>query len=211
MLLLPIPHALFVAPCVADAALPVASGRSVGVLWRVFVSKIAVSLSEIGAHRQALVEHAALRVKQFLQRRNPLRSSEDGVWFETGNIRKVGKSVCNPIYRQPNGLTLVPVLRFLRSPPTVCGLIVTFVVDAINGKPVRTWPHVLGKGYEAFAPALADGDPTPTVMWVHRIALVETAAFHGAPNAVERWRVLTRHRCILRHPIKILKEYSSAV
>ena len=80
-----------------------------------------------------------------------------------------------------------PVSRLLFScgPSTVTGLVVAFVVDAINrvgrGRPR---PHRCEKGFERFPPFCADRDSACTVVAEAGRLRVVTAADHVRPDAV---------------------------
>jgi hypothetical protein len=68
-------------------------------------------------------------------------------------------------------------------PPTVTGLVVAVVVDAIDGAAVGSLAHV-GEEVGEGVPALADGDPSSAVVGPVLASGVVAALEHGLPDSV---------------------------
>jgi hypothetical protein len=71
-----------------------------------------------------------------------------------------------------------------RGPTTVARLVIPVVVDAINGKPWRTWPHVFQKLLEVFRPFAAHRNAASPIPLVGAAVFVEAPALYASPNAV---------------------------
>lgn len=188
---------LFVSPPHALAALPIPSGSRIGVLLGVLVAVVAVRLAKVRAHCQPFVKDAASRIKQFLQRGYLFRPLPDRIGLEAGQLGQMRDGVGDAIHCDVPGIAPVSLLGLHASPAAVAGLVIAFVVDPVKGEAVRTRPHVLRKGGEAFAPTVTDLYPASAVVPALPVVRVIAATAHIAPNTVQRMFVLEGHNDIM--------------
>lgn len=87
----------------------------------------------------------------------------------------------------------VPSLHGVRGPAAVAGLVVSVIVDAVEGEDrptvptaFRAWAHVGQEVLEAVAPPIADADAPPSVVFEARLIGIGTAIDDPAPCSVLR-------------------------
>lgn len=194
----------------AGAALPISSGRGVGVFWRVLMPTNAMRLSEIGAHGKSFVEHTTLWVKKLVERFAVLSANNNRVRFHAGNLGENCRLVLDTFYGYFPCVPAVKALLSARCPPAVFRGIGSVVVDTIKRSAIRARPDVLHEGREAFAPSLAHGNASSAVGRVVLEILVVTAALDAAPHGVQRMLVFEWHDVIITNAVKNVKESSSA-
>lgn len=179
--------AFAVTAVVADAALSVPAWSPVCVLFVVLVAEIAVSATAaIRCHRQSSPENLTLRVKDFFQRVTRLRALNDGLCFHADKIRQKCGDVFNSANGHLSGASNVVHLLSTRCPSTVRRLVVSVVVDALQGKPSRPRAHVLSESNEVLSPSLAHGNASPAVVLKSVIIWIKTSLFHRVPRGIKR-------------------------
>jgi len=165
-------------------ALAILPEIKVCVLFGEFVSMLAVCLAKVWTHGQSFVEHAALRIKQFLQCVALFGSGNNRVSFHASNLSKQNGFICDSFNRNLHGVASVKHLLFVGRPSAIFRFIVACVFDSFKGKSLWSMPHVLKESDKALLPSLADNYAPSPVVCVSRAFRVQAALFHGYPATV---------------------------
>lgn len=103
------------------------------------------------------------------------------------DFRPFGDVFCYTINFDISVLSVIVVLLFSCRPPAVAWLVISAIIDSINGVfGSRPWSHIRKEIYKPLSakPSIMNNNSTPSIIYIARMIRVYTALNHAAPSFV---------------------------
>lgn len=137
------------------------------------------------AKRKPFVEYASFWIKNFVKRKSGFGSGNYAISFHSAYFRQFNSFIGLTFNHKVNNDSAVTLLFFFSRPFAVVWLIVSVVVNTLNGMLGWSVSHVQSKIAKGF-PSIANRDSSAAVIHPRGMLSISASPKHSLPNWVKR-------------------------